>query len=685
MRDKFESPEVKRRPLLQEYLETQLQLMAPIPQTVIQIDLQKAFGPPVDVIDDNSSRPARYIFNCPNCHRPKLVWEESDYSGAVKCQTRNCTHGTKTLSMLGISEKDDEASQGLIDQITRDYMLEYGPIGIDGESESLFSGRDAGCPTGDIGVPENIKHAIWNAGAKPPLIQYKEFQKQVSSDVSISTREFKEALEQLSRLALVQELQTAYRELNLIKGIGTNAFYYRRDHIYHEWQEINEEKLFESLMARVYRYPTQTMRWSARALLKDQSKVLKELIIEDGHMDNSAPGADGAKPEGEIVIIPLSNGFVRVKLRDGKIEKVPFTRQGARVFDRPKEMRTWCFTYALNVDLDESRERSELWDKAVADWFPDLNLRREFTKMCFYILAGLQTEQKAFILYGRGGEGKTVIAGLLQELMGSRFVSNITYDDILASDFAVSDLHGKFLNVIGEVSLNKPIPSATFKMLVGHDKMSANVKHKARKVFVNKARLLVLTNHYLPTNDLTHGFFRRLMYFPVQRPKKADAKMSEKLKADKQSIFHSIVSDGAKYWHQDGGFKIAQAQLSCRHETYLGAAPVAEYLWSQWGPKDEKDQGNFEFDPAMKLAYVQWKDEKARGYIDPEEVHRDFLEYAVKRRYAGIPYSHFVTQLRLFVEFLFAENKQYTVDTVAHRFSESDRPRKAVVIQAVTE
>ncbi|MCC3359418.1 phage/plasmid primase, P4 family [Bacillus sp. REN16] len=124
--------------------------------------------------------------------------------------------------------------------------------------------------------------------------------------------------------------------------------------------------------------------------------------------------------------------------------------------------------------------------------------------------------QKAFILYGPGNTGKSVLIDVIERIIGYDYVSNIPFQD-LGAKFSTVRLFGKLLNSYSDLPQGSIKDTGIFKSLVSGDSIHGEDKFEKGFDFRNTARFLFATNK-LPSNfvDQSTGFYRRLILIPFQ-------------------------------------------------------------------------------------------------------------------------------------------------------------------------
>jgi putative DNA primase/helicase len=155
----------------------------------------------------------------------------------------------------------------------------------------------------------------------------------------------------------------------------------------------------------------------------------------------------------------------------------------------------------------------------------------EFIAYCLYRAYPIQ---KAFILYGPGGTGKTQFIEILCKLIGSDNVSSTSMHDLEEDRFATSELYNKCLNQFGDME-QTALPNVNIlKMLTsGSDRVRAQRKREQPFDFVNFAKFIFGTNKLPIVKDDTTGFYRRIELLPFMHVFTEEEKDMELLRTAK--------------------------------------------------------------------------------------------------------------------------------------------------------
>ena len=124
--------------------------------------------------------------------------------------------------------------------------------------------------------------------------------------------------------------------------------------------------------------------------------------------------------------------------------------------------------------------------------------------------------QKALMLVGEGGNGKSTFITIIQAMLGINNISSRSLQDLEMNRFAKASLYDKLANLYPDLSDVALKSTGTFKSLTGGDPVSAEYKFKNAFSFVNSAKFIFSCNKIPEAHDDTTAFFRRwiILVFP---------------------------------------------------------------------------------------------------------------------------------------------------------------------------
>jgi len=202
----------------------------------------------------------------------------------------------------------------------------------------------------------------------------------------------------------------------------------------------------------------------------------------------------------------------------------------------------------LPVEYDPAAEcpRFEQFLSEVFEGTPDKH-DRALTVLEFLglsITANMEFE-KALLLVGKGGNGKSVLLRTLESLIGAKNRASVQMKQ-LENRFQRAHLDGKLVNIMSELPEGGEIPDAEIKAIISGEPVTAEHKLKPPFEFFPICKLWIATNHMPSVRDLSDGLFRRfiILSFPNRFDDKPsrDTRLSEKLAAEASGILNYCLA-----------------------------------------------------------------------------------------------------------------------------------------------
>lgn len=140
-----------------------------------------------------------------------------------------------------------------------------------------------------------------------------------------------------------------------------------------------------------------------------------------------------------------------------------------------------------------------------------------FVELAGYLLTADNRQQRAFMLMGPGGSGKTTALEVLGALLGDDNVSRVALQQLDEHRFAVAQLFGKLANIHADLPSRAVNGTSMFKSITGGDKVMAERKGCHPFEFRAYARFVFSANETPPTHDGTEAYFDRWTILPFTR------------------------------------------------------------------------------------------------------------------------------------------------------------------------
>jgi putative DNA primase/helicase len=202
-------------------------------------------------------------------------------------------------------------------------------------------------------------------------------------------------------------------------------------------------------------------------------------------------------------------------------------------------------TVRVPISLDENA-KCPLWEKTLAEILPNAELQLLMQEVFGYCLTADVSMQKAFLWLGCGSNGKSLVATVLENLVGGENVSSLQLHEF-GMRFKVSTLQGKLLNIAAEVEKKVSISDGILKAIISGDPVVLEKKFHNPTKMRPFCKILGVSNDFPTNSDGSHGFFRRWTIVPFERQFDEDSQ-------DK-TLAKRIISEelpGILLWALDG-------------------------------------------------------------------------------------------------------------------------------------
>lgn len=153
------------------------------------------------------------------------------------------------------------------------------------------------------------------------------------------------------------------------------------------------------------------------------------------------------------------------------------------------------------------------WESFVQEVFPS-----DAQELAWQIIAWLMCPdvslQKAILLLGEGGNGKSTYLTGVTAFLGQSNVSALSLHKLEGDRFAVARLVGKLANICPDLPSSHLAGTSVFKALTGGDTVPAEHKYRESFEFTPFVRLVFSANNVPRSTDSSQAFFRRWLVVP---------------------------------------------------------------------------------------------------------------------------------------------------------------------------
>jgi putative DNA primase/helicase len=184
-------------------------------------------------------------------------------------------------------------------------------------------------------------------------------------------------------------------------------------------------------------------------------------------------------------------------------------------FNKNKFFQNDYCTIQLNANYDEDAKCPEFMKYLNTIFEGDTQRVDLIGEMIGYCLTTSTKFQKAFILYGDGSNGKSVLIDIICALINLENVCSVSMTDLI-QPFERVRLKNKLVNVSTEQE-NAINDTSYLKKCISGDLISAQEKYKPQFTFSPFCKMIFATNKLIEMKDTSHGAYRRFITIPFNK------------------------------------------------------------------------------------------------------------------------------------------------------------------------
>jgi len=147
-------------------------------------------------------------------------------------------------------------------------------------------------------------------------------------------------------------------------------------------------------------------------------------------------------------------------------------------------------------------------------------------------LVGDNRHEKLILMFGPGGNGKSVLLKVATALVGKENAAHVPLQELVDQRFYRAELISKRLNVYADIEQVSPKQQAILKALISGDPILAERKYRDPVSFSNQAVMVFSCNELPNLGGKTYSIQRRLILIPFRQTfsgKEADKELIDKL------------------------------------------------------------------------------------------------------------------------------------------------------------
>lgn len=186
----------------------------------------------------------------------------------------------------------------------------------------------------------------------------------------------------------------------------------------------------------------------------------------------------------------------------------------------------------------------------------DIDLINYIQKMFGYFLSGSIREQKLFVFWGDGNNGKSLLLEIFRDIVGD-YISNAQMETFQATNKSSSNASSDLARLsnarvvtVNETNEGIRLNEGLVKQLTGGDPITARFLFCPEFEFVPKFKIVMVTNHKPIITGTDNGIWRRIVLIPfsVTIPEQdIDKDLKEKLLLEADAILNWFIEGALKY------------------------------------------------------------------------------------------------------------------------------------------
>jgi P4 family phage/plasmid primase-like protien len=248
---------------------------------------------------------------------------------------------------------------------------------------------------------------------------------------------------------------------------------------------------------------------------------------------------------------------------------------------------------------------------------------------------------KAFMLLGRGSNGKSTYLRMLRDILGRHNIASIPLQAFADLDyrFLWAGLIGRMANIFADLPKTPLKYTGAFKKLTGEDPITIDRKGREPiQNYINYAKLIFAANELPKTNDLTYAFFRRWVIIDFPNTFPADPTWYERNITPE--LRDQALTIGLEAMREVLGRGAFTGELDVRERWLEESDPIYRFI------KDLERLGLARRDPNGRVMakelykiYTRWARVQGVNILDQAQFTKELQKYEIMKKdiyYTGI-------------------------------------------------
>ena len=152
-----------------------------------------------------------------------------------------------------------------------------------------------------------------------------------------------------------------------------------------------------------------------------------------------------------------------------------------------------------------------IFEEFLNEALPEEEDRKTLQEFFGSILLQDMRYQKALVLFGEGGNGKSTVLNIVKKVIGVENVATETIQNLINNRFRLANIYGKLANLCPDNPSTKVADSGVFTAITGGDTVTGEMKGKNPFKFENYATMVLSANSLPKPEDATDAYFDRFI------------------------------------------------------------------------------------------------------------------------------------------------------------------------------
>ncbi|AYX83925.1 hypothetical protein FAF36_08435 [Staphylococcus haemolyticus] len=293
-------------------------------------------------------------------------------------------------------------------------------------------------------------------------------------------------------------------------------------------------------------------------------------------------------------------------------------------------------TIKSSVKYDVNAQ-APIFKNALHQWFDD-NDDIAFVQEWFgYVLSNSFKANAFLIVYSKGGEGKSTLFGLLEQLVGVANTTAIPLSNF-NKDFGLEPLLNKKLNLATESSKSE-FSTDKLKAITAGEKITVNRKN-LKEIETNiPVKLTFLMNELPIIKDKSHGLQRRFIILPMIKPipKSLQNKyLSQQLNQELPGILNWAINGLIRLDKNKYNFTISNNMAAIKQKFFNDVSPMADFITHclKANPSNTNITGK-----DLMAAFKSWSELKKYNVVHLLSPVSFWREFKIETQKLGLEYK----------------------------------------------